>query len=395
MSKWVVAILLMFLPFAMVRGEKVRGVVTDEYGEPMAAAAVFQKSNPAAGVSTDAEGKFEIEVDKLKGEVLIVSMITYKTVEYDLERYKPGVVLKVTLLEQPIMLDDVAVNAKLSRKEAKKMKQEVLDKFIKRLKTDFPKVKHQHNVVSSYSGKQNGRELMSHEVIGVMTEYPVHRKGGGDSLHLKVNEVRQIVTDEVKEGYVLLDDMADKKLNAKRAKKKGWHYTKTPLDQQALKMHRFLWGGEACYIEERVETDKLSRWQYTVVDDQTVLIYTHKINILVAKIEWKVYFYVEPSSCALKKMTQCLDVELHIPFGYKLNSEELEFLNSLQLPDDTMTKYRVRHVYGSVKRNVLFNNVSAETRNVREKNLQVDMKIVGSKNETFNYDAKAKVIITK
>lgn len=395
MNKWISAILLLLLPLAMIRGEKVKGVVVDEYGESMPAAAVFQKSNPSGGVSTDAEGRFEIDVDKLDGEVLIVSMITYKTVEYDLGKYKSGVTLKITLIEQPIMLEEVAVNAKLSRKEVKKMKKEVLAKFLQRLKIDFPKVRHQHDVVSSYSGKQNGREMMSHEVIGVMTEYPIHKKSGGDSIKLKVNEIRQMVTEEVKDGYVLLDSMADKKLNTKKAKKKGWHYTKTSLDEQALKMHRFLWGGEACFIAERIETDKLSRWQYTVLGDQTVLIYTQTINVLIAKAEWKVYFYIEPSTCALKKMTQCLDFELHIPFGYKLKQEELEFLNSLQLPDDTLTKYRVKHVYGSVKRNVLFNNVSAATRNVREKNLQVDMKIVGSKKETFDYEAKAKVIITK
>jgi len=395
MNKFAIIILLFLLPLTCLYAEKVKGVVVDEFGEPIPSVAVFQKSNPSSGVSTDIEGKFEVEVNKIKNEVLIVSMISYRTVEYELDNYKPGVLLRFTLQEQPIMLDEVAVNAKLSRKEAKQMKKEVLAKFKQRLKKDFPMVVHRYDVVSSYSGRQNGRELMNHEVIGVMTEYPVHRKGGGDSLMLKVNDVRQMVTDEVRQGYVLLDDMADKKLNTKKAKKGGWHYKKTELDEQALKMHRFLWGGEACFIEERVETDKLSRWQYTVLGDQTVLIYTEKINLLIAKVAWVIYFYIDPSTCALKKMTQCFDGELHIPFGYKLSGEELQFLNSLQLPEDTMTKYRVRHVYGTVKRNVLFNNVSAEDRNVREKNLQVEMKMVGSKKETFIYDAKAKVIITK
>lgn len=395
MNKWISVILFMFLSLATICGENVRGVVVDELGEPMAAVAVFLKSNPSSGVSTNVEGKFEIDVDRLDGEVLIISMITYKTVEYELSRYRSDVILKITLQEQPIMLDEVAVNAKLSRREAKKMKKDVLAKFMQRLKKDFPKVVHNYDVVSSYSGRQNGRELMNHEVVGVMTEYPVHKKDGGDSLKLKVKDVRQMVTEEVKEGYMLLDDMADKKLNDKKARKKGWHYKKTALDEQALKMHRFLWGGEACFIAERIETDKLSKWQYTVLGDHTVLIYTEKVNILIAKAELKVYFYIDPATCALKKMTQCFDGELHIPFGYKFSSDELAFLNALQLPDDTLTKYRVRHIYGTVKRNVIFNNVSSSERNVREKNLQVDMKMVGSKKKTFDYDAKAKVIITK
>jgi len=395
MSRLSCFILFLLISVVCAKADKVKGVVVDEFGEPMAAVAVFQKSNPSSGVSTDAEGRFQIDANVADGEVLIVTMITYKTIEYDLGKYKSGTLLRFNMQEQPIMLEEVAVNAKLSRKEAKKMKKEVLAKFQQRLKKDFPLVTNRHEIVSSYSGKQNGRELMSHEIIGVMTEYPVHKKDGGDSLMLKVNEVRQMVTDEVKEGYVLLDDMADKKLNTKRAKKKGLHYTKTKLDDQALKMHRFLWGGEACFIAERIETDKLSRWQYTLIGDQTVLIYTEKINVLIAKAEITIYFYIDPATCALKKMTQCFEGELHIPFGYKLSGDELEFLNALQLPGEALDKYRVRHLYGTVKRNVLFNNVSSEQRKVKEKNLQVDTKIVGSKNETFKYDAKAKVIIIK
>lgn len=395
MSKLLCIIWFLLMSVTILKAERVNGIVVDEFGEPMVAVAVFPKNNPSSGVSTDAEGRFELNVDATDGEVLIVSMITYKTVEYNLEKYKPGTLLRFTMQEQPIMLDEVAVNAKLSRKEAKKMKKEVLTKFQQRLKKDFPKVTNKHEIVSSYSGKQNGRELMNHEIIGVMTEYPAHRKGGGDSLKLTVAEVRQLVTDEVKEGYVLLDEMANQKLNSKKAKKKGLHYTKTKLDDQALKMHRFLWGGEACFIAERIDLDKLSRWQYTVIGDQTVLIYTEKTNVLVAKAVVTIYFYIDPATCALKKMTQCFEGELHIPFGYKLSGEELEFLNALQLPNETLDKYRVRHVYGTVKRNVIFNSVSAEQRKVKEKNLQVDTKIVGSKKETFKYDAKAKVIITK
>lgn len=395
MGRFVGIILFLFLSEITIKAEKIKGVVVDEQGEAMAAVAVFQRSNPSLGVSTDNDGIFEIDANIQVGEVLIVSMITYKTIEYDLEQYRPGTSLRFVLHEQPIMLDEVAICAKLSRKETKKMKKEVLAKFRERLKKDFPLIENRHEIISSYAGKQNDRELMNHEVIGVMIEYPVHKKYGGDSLIMVVKDVKQMVTDEVKEGYVLLDDMADKKLNDKKAKKKGWHYTKTELDDQALKMHRFLWGGEACFIADRIELDELSRWQYTLVDDQTVLIYTKKINVLIAKAVITVYFYIDPATCALKKMTQCFDGELHIPFGYKFSSEELEILNALQLPDENLKKYRLRHLYGTVKRNVLFNNVSTKNRKVKEKNLQVDMRIIGSKKETFNYNAKAKVMIIK
>lgn len=386
--------LLTFLR-CLVIADVVRGHVIDESGMPVPYATVFQKSNPAGGVATDDDGMFEINVTRGRDEILIISFISYKTVELEIDKIKPDVTIRVTLKEQPIMLDEASVNAKVSKQEMKKITKNVLSRFYERLKTDFPKQINKYEVVSVYSGKNADRQLMRHRIVGTITEYPKRRKNYQDSIRLDISDVQQYVADEVVKGYVLLNDMADKRMNTKKAKKKGIGYNKTPLDEQSRKMHRFLWGGESCFIVDRINIEKPRRWQYTILDGQAVLIYTESWNYLVAKATMKVYFYIDPATCSLLKMTQCFDGELHIPFGYKLEGDELDFVNALQLPDETIEKYRVRHIYTSVKRNVIFNGIDAEKRHAIEKNADVSVKMLSSKKEELRYSAKSKIVVTK
>lgn len=386
--------LLVFLR-CMAIADVVRGHVIDESGVPVPYVTVFQKSNPAGGVATDDDGMFEINVTRGRDEILIISFISYKTVELEIDKIKPDVAIRVTLKEQPILLDEASVNAMVSKKEMKKITKNVLSRFYERLKIDFPKQTNKYEVVSVYSGKNADRQLMRHRIVGTITEYPKRRKNYQDSIRLDISDVQQYVADEVVKGYVLLNDMADKRMNTKKAKKKGIGYNKTPLDEQSRKMHRFLWGGESCFIVDRIDIEKPRRWQYTMLDGQAVLIYSESWNYLVAKATMKVYFYINPATCSLLKMTQCFDGELHIPFGYKLDGDELDFVNALQLPDETIEKYRVRHVYTSVKRNVIFNGIDAEKRHAVEKNADVSVKMLSSKKEELRYSAKSKIVVTK
>lgn len=388
-------IFIMCLLTFSAKAELITGTVVDQSGEPIPYASVFQKTIPLKGVSTDLDGKFSIDIDRSTDDILIISFISYKTVEHPLSQISKGANLKITLQEQPIMLDEAVVQVKLSRRETRQIKKNVLSQFRERLIKDFPKRKNDFHIVSSYSGSQNGRQLMQHEVVGIMHEIPARNGDFSDSLRLEILDTRKFYTDEVKKGFVLLDSMTAERANTKKAQKKGVHYHSTTLDRRAESMHRFLWGGQSCFIVDRVDFDSPSRWQYTEVDGKTVLIYKRSWNVLIAKAEMKVYFYVNPSTFALLKMTQCVDFEIHIPFGYKLSADELALLNTLQLPDETMSKLRIRHLYGDIKRNVIFSPVNDAKRSVKEKNLSVDVRIIGSKKETLNYKAKAKAVVTQ
>lgn len=387
-----ISFLILLLTAAVaLRAEIIQGTVVDADGQPIAYATVFQNANPTAGVSSDQAGHFALDLHRDLGGELVVSFISYKTVEYDINKVSPGANIRVTLVEQPIMLDEAVVQAKLSRREAKKLKKTVLERFIERLRADFPKRRSVYEVVSSYSGTQNGRQLLRHEIVGTITETPGTKK---DDIRLDVTAQKKFFSNEVVEGYEILDSISIKRTNTKKNVKKGKTYNGTPLDQNAIKVHRFLWGTQMYYLADQLDINKASRWQYTVVDGQAVLIYTQKLNYIIAKGVLTFTFYIDPVTCALNRMTQSLTGELNIPFGYKLKPDELEFVNALQLPEETMTKYRVRHVYGDVKRNIIYKTVG-QRRQVSEKNLDVAVRFVGSKKETLSYSARAKAVVTK
>ena len=68
----------------------------------------------------------------------------------------------------------------------------------------------------------------------------------------------------------------------------------------------------------------------------------------------------------------------------------MQLINTLQIGVDTLDKYKVRHLYGDVKRNVIFQNVDGKMF-IKEKNLKVKGTIIDNKKRRLNYNADAKV----
>ena len=396
--KQLLYILLFFLfPFSFSARNAI-GFVIDEDGEPIPYASVYVKNNPIGGTMTDLEGRYELKLDKdiNLAEEVVFSFIGYRTELFPISAIIYDSVFYVTLVEQPIMLEGPTVMAKVSRKESKKIKKNALDKFVKKIKEDFPKRLVEYPIFSMYNGLQESRQLMHHEIIGTIFEYPIESYKGGDSIALSVNTVKEFTTDEVKVAYDMFNEITDERLNGKKNKKKKTKlsYTKRNLDEQSLRMHRFLWGGTIESLVDDLDVKHVSKWDYTFLGDDAVFIYTEKENFLgIVKGELQFYFYVDPITFQINKVAQSLSAEIHIPFGYKLKDDELEFINALQFGHDTLDYYRVRHAYIDVFRNVFFHSVDGDVV-VREKNLEVKGDIIDTKKRKLSYSAEAKAIVS-
>ena len=114
----------------------------------------------------------------------------------------------------------------------------------------------------------------------------------------------------------------------------------------------------------------------------------------IVKGELQLHFYIDPVTFQINKIAQSLSGELHIPFGYKLKDDELEFINALQFGHDTLDRYRVRHAYVDVLRNVLFRRTPDGNVVVREKNLEVCGDLIDTKKKKLTYSAEAKAIVS-
>ena len=398
--KYFVHILLLFLfPFSLLAQTAI-GFVIDEDGEPIPYASVYVKNDPIGGTMTDLDGRYELQFDSFsKGDDEVVfSFIGYRTEIFSISEITSDSVFYVKLVEQPIMLEGATVMAKISRKESVKLKKEALKKFVEQMREDFPKRTAEYPVFSMYNGSQDSRQLIHHEIVGTIFEYPIDNRYGGDSVALVVKSVKEFTTEEAKVAYDKFNEMADDRINSKKNKKKKKNklsYTKRDLDDQSLRMHRFLWGGPTGSLIDLLNVKKPAKWDYTMIGDDAVLIYTEKENYMgIVKGELQLHFYIDPVTFQINKIAQSLSGELHIPFGYKLKDDELEFINALQFGHDTLDRYRVRHAYVDVLRNVFFRRTKDGNVVVREKNLEVRGGIIDTKRKKLSYSAEAKAIVS-
>ena len=397
MKHFIYTLLLLLIPLSLLSQIAI-GFVVDEEGDPIPYTSVYVKNNPIGGTMTDSDGRYELLLDTpiQNDDEVVFSFIGYRTEIFSVRTIISDSIFYVTLVEQPIMLEGAVVKAKISKKESRKLKKEALEKFIAQMRADFPKRTAEYPVFSMYNGSQDARQLIHHEIIGTIFEYPIDNKRGGDSVALVVKSVKEFTTEEAKNAYDKFNEITDDRLNSNKNKKKKvkLSYTKRNLDEQSLRMHRFLWGGPTGSLIDFLNVRKPAKWDYTMIGDDAVLTYTEKENYMgIVKGELQLHFYIDPLTFQINKIAQSLLGELHIPFGYKLKDDELEFINALQFGHDTLDRYRVRHAYVDVLRNVFFHRIDGNVV-IREKNLEVQGDIIDIKKKKLSYSAEAKVIVS-
>lgn len=110
-----------------------------------------------------------------------------KTIEIPVSKLLSSDYWKIVMKEQPIMLDNVIVSKKISKKETKKLKLSALKNFEQQLLKDFPNRNTTYPIVSVYYGGQDNRQLAKHEIIGYVDEF---FKDDTDSINVRVSKVK-------------------------------------------------------------------------------------------------------------------------------------------------------------------------------------------------------------
>jgi outer membrane receptor protein involved in Fe transport len=94
----------------------VRGKITDEKGETVVGATIVLKSSPTTGTITDFDGNYSIKIAGTTQETLVISYISYKTVEVVIDPMAGQTVVKnISLVSDSKILNEVEVVAKASR----------------------------------------------------------------------------------------------------------------------------------------------------------------------------------------------------------------------------------------------------------------------------------------
>ncbi len=72
----------------------IRGIVKDETGQPVIGASVVLKSNKAYGVTTDLYGNYSLKINDSTAQVIIISFISYKSIEETVHPKNGEVIVK-------------------------------------------------------------------------------------------------------------------------------------------------------------------------------------------------------------------------------------------------------------------------------------------------------------
>ena len=114
--------LLLFILLCMVQyslmAVKIEGKVVNTKGASLSYVSLYLKNYPEVGTITDINGRFSLEVPSTR-DSLIVTLVGYETIFIDLTKFKTDKSLRITMKEQPVILNEVVVHVPKDSKKKK------------------------------------------------------------------------------------------------------------------------------------------------------------------------------------------------------------------------------------------------------------------------------------
>jgi hypothetical protein len=372
MKRWICSIVLVVFALFSLANTTLTGRVTDPDGLPVSFASVYVENNPLNGTVTDADGVFVLP-DVQPKENIVVSFIGFKTIEVKLKKV-PTDTLRLQMQEQPILLSETEVSKERKHISKRRQKKNLLKDVYAQLMHDFPANNHFYKVISDYAIYNDDQIAAFEELSGNIVEIPLKDKHKVDSIQLLPNWVKRYRHPETRNRLDGIENRLRKDKNAQRIQ----------LVDSSIFVHRVLWGGDIKSMFSQLK-DKVSKWESYEQDSALVLSFSDNYNFLgILKIKLVLNLVLDSYSYRIQKQSQDLQVEAHIPFGYKLNADQLAILNTVVLTSESIEKFRLKHVFADVKRNILYQTTDNKVY-VDEKNIITKVKMVDNKDHTLYF----------
>jgi hypothetical protein len=274
---------------------------------------------------------------------VVLSFVGYKTMELKFKKI-PTDTLEITMEEQPILLTETLIPSKTKKlSKRKQMKQLLADVRTQMLK-DFPEETRKYKIVSDYDLYEKGRVVAKEEIIGTVAEIP--------NVGMKDTDSIQIVIDVCKRYR---DRLVQHKLDSIEGTMKGGRsQTLVELTDSSKFIHRVLWGSDIKWLFLELD-GKISRWSMEEQDSTFLLTYREKKNYLgIVKYELVLNYILDIYSYRVKSLSQLLQVSANIPFGYKLDADQLAIINTINFAGQEFEKYRAKYINADIKRNIIY-----------------------------------------
>lgn len=360
------------------------GRVVDQKGEPIPYATVYPEIAPEWGTATNNDGVFRFEANLTNDSRVIVSYIGYEKLTLTANQIKEGQsgeIPLLTLREQPIALQETVVAAKPAKQRNKrKAMAALLHAVYLKLEEEFPDNNSQYQIVSDVRMNSNGSAWGMEQMIANIVVLPEQAKEGRDSVQFQGRYCKRFFDAQKRaQADSILAGETIERLE-KGQKEKFIRKAANAVDSGVV-VHKALFAlGNMRYDFEQSMGDT-KHWKVSNESEgETVLTHTHKISKYLGlfKMTFQRHYIVDSKTYAVRRFSEHAEVKVTIPFGIKLDKDQLQMLNLVNMNEQSIEKFRLKKLRAKVDLNTIYQRQDGHVY-LQEKNMILDAHILGSK----------------
>ena len=373
------------------------GQVVDEKGQPISYATVYPEVAPELGTATNNDGIFRFEANLPASSPVVVSFIGFEKVEVsgDRLRVKGDTALQVIVLkEQPIALQETVVAAKPSKqKNKRKQMAALLHAVYVQLEKEFPDEPAQYQVVSDVrmtSGEaQTGHAAVwgMEQMIANIVVLPEAGIDGRDSVQFQGRYCKRFfdARKRAQADSILAGETLERLEKAQKDVPKGTsqNYMRRAVNavDSGVVVHEALFAiGNMRYDFQETMND-IKHWSVSNESEgETVLTHTQTVSKYLGcfKMTFQRHYIIDSRTYSVRRFSEHAEVKVVIPFGIKLNSDQLQMLNLVNMNEEQINKFRLKRLRSAVDLNTIYQRRNGLVY-TQEKNMILNAFIVGSK----------------
>ena len=386
------------------------GRVIDQKGEPIAYATVYPEIAPEWGTATNNDGFFRFDANLTKDSRIIVSYIGYEKKVVLAETLQTDSV--IVLIEQPIALEETVVAAKASKQRNKrKQMASLLHAVYVKLEEEFPDNNAQYQVVSDVRmncGANRALEAKNAEgstwgmeqMIANIVVLPEQGAQGRDSVQFQgrfckrfFDARKRAEADSLLAGDAL--ERMEKKSAPKGTPANMLRRAANAVDSGVVVHYALFAIGNMRYDFEQAMTDTKHWTVSNESEGETVLTHTQTVSRYLGcfKMTFQRHYIVDSRTYAVRRFSEHAEVKVTIPFGIKLNQDQLQMLNLVNMSEQQIEKFRLKKLRGNIDLNTIYQRQDGHVYTL-ERNMICNAHILGSKNTEIPLIIKATQRVT-
>lgn len=373
-------------------GREYIGKVVGANGEGIGYATVYPTADPVAGTATNDAGEFRFSTGLPPESRVIVSFLGYEKQDLPLSALwrEDGDTVVIVLKEQPIALEETVVAAKASKQRNKrKQMATLLHAVYVQMAKDFSDQPAEYRIVSDVRMDSEGEAWGMEQMIARVVNLPSAGREGRDSVQLAGEYCKRYFKQSIR---ALADTIY--KGEALERLDKNMRKMATAIDSGVV-VHEGLWSAGNIRYDLEKYADDLKHWVVSNESEgETVLTHTESHNYFgIVKYSIKRNYILDSETLSVRRFSEKGEIYVNIPFGYKLNADQLQMLNLLNMGEQQIEKFRLRKANGVMSLNTIYQRKDGHLY-ILEKNLKADATMVGTKKMELPVQVRATQRVT-